>query len=183
MYPTNAIRAWPACVLALIIALSHSVTYADSGNFSDSALRGVKRLQVRVEGIPAQFERYGLTASELQTNTEKRLAAYGLQVLDATTALADKTASQFFIKLYANQDTYSNYSCRVAVTVKRKLPLDPQGNAFVSEPVWSNSQNGLLNPSDLTRVYGYVDTIVSQFITDHGLHNSNSQAVVESSSQ
>lgn len=150
-----------------------------AGAFDAGTLRGVQRVQVTVDGIPRDFERYGLTARQVRRNAEDRLNAYGIEVIDAATALSDKSASQITIRLHANHDTYANYSYRVALLLKRKLPLDASGQSFVSKVVWSQGRSGLLNPSDLPRIYGDVDLILDQFITDHGSDNPGAQTALD----
>ncbi len=161
----------PLLILAVTLVLSVSSAAAVGDAFSAGALRGVMRVNVHVEGIPAKYERYGLTAEELGRNTERRLREYGIDVVDEQAAREDREASQINVRLWANEDTFAQVSYRVSVMLKRKLPLDRDGQAFVAETVWSDGQSGLLNPSDLPRIYAYVETLIEHFIDDHGRHN------------
>jgi hypothetical protein len=163
---------------ALILLASVAVS-AEVDPFTGSALRGVARIHVRVDGILDKFARYGLTAEKLRSETERRLSDYGIEVVDASTAAVDAATSQISIKLYANEDTYSNVSYRISVVLQRKVPLDQSGQAFTPETVWSKGQNGLLNPSDLQRIYGYAGIIVEDFLAEHSRNNSNTNALLE----
>jgi hypothetical protein len=155
-----------AAGLVLVIAAG-----VEAGSFSGAALRGVDRVTVAVVGIPAKFERYGLTAGELRKQTEDRLSAHGIEILSEAAALKDKQAGQIQIKLYTNEDSFAFYSYKISVQFQRKLPLDPDGESFVAETVWSDGRNGVINPSDLKNVYGYVGEILEKFTIEHGRQN------------
>lgn len=145
-----------------------------AGATDNAALRGVKRVAVVIDGIDAGFERYGLTAERLRSNTESLLRERGFELVDASAAATDPEAARLTIRLYANQSSYAFYSCRVAVRLERKLRFAEAGDGFVLQPVWSDGRNCVLNPSDLQRVYGYADTIVNRLIEDHGRYNAAS---------
>ena len=169
-------RATSACLarglLLIACALAASTSAAESRD--NAALRGVKRIAVVVDGINAGFERYGLTAERLRSNTESLLRERGFELLDAAAAENDPQAARLTIRLYANQSSYAFYSCRVAVRLERKLRFADAGDGFVLQPVWSDGRNCVLNPSDLQRVYGYAETIVNRLLEDHGRYNAAS---------
>ena len=160
--------------LALLLT-SVGATSADDG-FSAGTLRGLKRINVAVEGIAPSFERYGLTTMELRQQIEQRLTAASIAVADDTAAQSDPAVGQLRIKLYTVEGMYSLYSYAVAAQVRRKVPLGADNRSFVSQAVWSRGQNGMLNPSDLRRIYTYTDTLVDAFIAAHGVDNGAATA-------
>ncbi|MGE0483418.1 MAG: hypothetical protein AB7Q81_04720 [Gammaproteobacteria bacterium] len=158
--------------LALVLLLVTVVTARAADEFSANALAGIGRVQVAVEGIADEFARYGLTTEEMRQRVEARLAAYGLPVVDATTARTQPDAAQLLVKLTTNRDQYSMYFYAVSLRLKRKVPLDATGSSYASSEVWSEGQHGILNPSDLKAVYGYVDTLLDAFVNAHGRDNA-----------
>jgi|GEM_PF-3334828 hypothetical protein len=149
---------------------------ADDNSFQAGALRGVTRVTIKVEGIAAKFERYGLTEAKVTQQLNTRLTDYGLDIVDLNTASSDPGSSQLLIKLYANQDSFAFYSYSLSVKLNRKIPLSADGTAFVSQTVWSKGQSGVLNPSDLPRLYDSLDTLVSHLLNEHGRDNAGVQA-------
>lgn len=91
----------------------------------------------------------------------------------------DKTAGQLRIQLNANEDALAFYFYAVSVQLRRKLPLDPDGASFTSEKVWSAGRSGVINPSDLNDVYGFVDEILGQFMREHDRQNASSHAAFQ----
>ena len=161
--------------MSLLLSLANSAHGVD---FTGNVLRGVDRLHVAVEGVAGKFERYGLTVAQLRQQTEHRLAAYGIEVVSQEAALKDKTAGQLRIQLNANEDAHAFYFYGISVQLRRKLPLDDSGASFTSETVWSKGRNGVINPSDMQDVYGYVDEILGQFIQEHDRQNIASHATL-----
>jgi hypothetical protein len=164
------IRSAASCVIgaALLLMLAHT---ADGVEFAGNVLRGVERLHVVVEGVPSKFKRYGLNVEQLRRQTEHRLSAYGIEVLSQDAAFKDMSAGQLHIQLNANENAYAFYFYGISVKLKRKLPLGPDGESFTSETVWSAGRSGVINPSDLKNVYGFVDEILGQFIQEHDRQN------------
>jgi hypothetical protein len=145
-----------------------------AGDDSANALRGLTRLAIAIEGVPADFARYGLTAAELERQVEERLTAAGFEIVDAAHAQADAAVGQLRIKLTTVTDLYAYYSYALSAAARRKLPLAPDGSAWVSQEVWQQGVSGILNPSDLKRVYGLVDDLIDAFIAAHDAHNAGS---------
>jgi hypothetical protein len=148
---------------------------AAADNFSTQALRGVDRILIAVDGISPNFARYGLTATEMEARIATRLGATGIAVVAKTDAEADPAASQLRVALTAHENLYGLFSYRVAVEIQRKVPLDREGSSYVAQTVWSAGHSGLLNPSDLNRIYGSVDQLLDQLINAHGAQNAGVQ--------
>ena len=155
---------------ALSLALSFTAVAADPT--AGAALRGISKVTVTVDGVTSNFERYGLEASEVAANARARLTAHGITVVDSELAANDASASQVAIQLKTNTDPYGLYSYGLSVKLKRRVTLEGAEGAFVSHTVWSEGQNGVLNPSDLPRIYGYVATLLDAFIRDYNRYNS-----------
>jgi hypothetical protein len=167
----HSIRRCAVVLLLGALSVLPAMVGAADG-FSANTLAGVGRVQVDVEGIPADFSRYGLTAEEMRQRVEARLVAYGLAVVDAAGARSHADAAQLLVKLDTNRDQYSMYFYAVSLRLKRKVPLDTSGTSWAASEVWSEGQHGILNPSDLKRVYGYVDGLVDTFLAAYGRDNA-----------
>lgn len=138
--------------------------------FAAHALRGMHRVNVAVEGVNADFARYGLGADELRRHVEARLTAAGLETADDASAQSDATVGQLRVKLTAVESSYGYYSYAVALQARRKIPLSADGG-FVSQNVWANGQSGISNPSDLRKIFGVVDELLTAFVSAHGSDN------------
>lgn len=165
-------------ILFVLLTIAGGACMAEVDAFNDGALRGVKRITIKVEGILDKFARYGLAAEKLREDSARRLTEYGLEIVDGAVAQSDVAASQLGIKLYANEDSFAFYSYKISLKLKRKIPLDREGQAFVAEAVWSKGQSGVLNPSDLPRIYDYVSAMLEDLIVEHGRDNAGSQALL-----
>ena len=154
-------------VTVLSVALPQA-SYAEQ--FAAHALRGMHRLNVAVEGVNADFARYGLGAVEMRQRIEAKLTAAGLEVADDTVAASDAAVGQLRVKLTAVESSYGYYSYAVALQARRKILLSADGG-FVSQAVWNNGQSGISNPSDLRKIYSVVDELLTGFVSAHGSDN------------
>ena len=161
--------------LVTLLSLLCTVVSADD-DFAAGALRGLPRVQVVIDGVAPSFARYGLTVTELHRRVAAQLVAAGIALADANAAQKDIDVAQVRIKLTTVEAVYSLYSYAVAVQVRRKLALGGDGHGFVSQQVWSRGQNGVINPSDLPNVYGYVDAVLAALIAAIGVDNGAARA-------
>lgn len=168
---TPTVKSLAMSLTAWLIACLVVPASADEG-FSAKLLEGVRRVAVDVKGIHPDFVRYGLEAETLREKVAARLDAAGLPVVDAETALQSPGAGQLVVELVTNKDQYAFYFYAVSVKLNRKLPLTADGGSFAATEVWSKGQHGVLNPSDLKAVYGFVDKLVDQFLDAHGRDNA-----------
>lgn len=173
MFRSRLSRLFGGLLLGLAGSLCAATTAAANQGFSALALRGVAAVTVSVEGVRRDYARYGLTADELQARLTSRLAAAGIEVISETAANTDPRASQLRALVTAYEGSYSLISYRVAIELQRKLPLDASGQSFVAQTVWSQGRGGILNPSDLTRIYGYADELLDHFVADYGTQNGS----------
>lgn len=154
----------------LFMSMVMSVSAARAEQFTDHALRGMHRINVAVDGVNADFARYGLSAAELRQHVEEKLTAAGLEAADDTSAQNDAAVGQLRVKLTAVESSYGFYSYAVALQARRKIPLSAEGG-FVSQDVWSNGQSGISNPTELRKIYGVVDELLAGFLSVHGSDN------------
>ena len=159
-------------VTVLTVALAQA---SNAEQFAANALRGMHRVNVAVEGVNADFARYGLSAGEMRQRVEAKLVAAGLAVADDTAAESDAAVGQLRVKLTAVASSYGYYSYAVAVQARRKIPLSAAGG-FVSQAVWNNGQSGISNPSDLRKIYAVLDELLAAFLSAHGSDNVASSA-------
>ncbi len=144
---------------------------AQDQSFGAQALRGVTAITVTVEGVDRNYSRYGLTADELKTRMESQLTAAGLRVINVNDAASDPQASQLLAHVTAYEGSYSLISYRIGIELKRKLPLDASGQNYIAQSVWSDGRSGILNPSDLPRLYGFATELLQHFIAAYGTSN------------
>lgn len=173
----SAVCAPRAVQMWLVIVLSVALTQASyAEQFAANALRGMQRINVAVEGVNADFARYGLRAAEMRQRIEARLTAAGLEVADDTVAASDGAVGQLRVKLTAIESSYGYYSYAVALQARRKIPLSADGG-FVSQAVWNNGQSGISNPSELRKIYSVVEDLLAGFVSAHGSDNLTAGAV------
>lgn len=160
----------PRYLLALLaLTLLGAAPGAAAEAFPGAALRGIERVHVDVTGVHPDFERYGLTAAELREKAAAQLAAAGLRVVGPSDDAGEGDA-RVLIRLNANRDQYAFYFYGVSVQIHRPLALG--GGAHTAQAVWSDGRHGVINPSDWRRVYGYVETLVADFLDEHGRQNA-----------
>ena len=172
----NSYSIMAGAVMSFLTLLA-TATHAEE-EFAAGTLRGLHRVQVVIEGIAPDFERYGLSAAELRHRVEAQLTAAGIVVANESTAQSEADVGQVRVKLNTVEAVYSLYSYAVTVQVRRKLALGGDGHGYISQPVWTRGQNGVLNPSDLPQVYGFSEALIAMLVLAHGSDNGAAHATV-----
>lgn len=162
-------------VLGLLVLLASAGVQA-ADNFGANALRGVSAIAVSAEGVARDYARYGLTAQELAERVAAQLAAAGLPVIATGATTDNPRASDLRVLVTAYEASYALVSYRIALELQRRLPLDDSGQSYVLQRVWSQGRSGLLNPSDLKRLYDDAAELGRHFIADFGAHNAGASA-------
>lgn len=159
-------------VLMLLLAAWAALAAANDPD-AHHALRGIGDVAIAIDGVPAEFARYGLTADGLREAAARRLAAHGVAVVGgAGAAPADAGDGQLTITLHTNRGAYAFLSYSVSLALARRLPIGAEGDAFVRHTVWSQGRHGVINPSDLPRIEGFVETLLDAFVADLGRDNA-----------
>ncbi|MEX2479261.1 MAG: hypothetical protein WD928_00225 [Gammaproteobacteria bacterium] len=164
--------------LLTLCLLSGFSTAAAADALSVNALAGIEGVQVAVVGIHPDFARYGLDADEMRRRVEARLADYGLTVEASAADTTDRKIGRLEVRLITNKDQFAFYHYAVSVKLERRIPLDEQNHAYGVQSAWSEGRHGILNPSDLGTIYGYVDELLGQFITAHDKDNAARRAAM-----
>ncbi len=163
MTPASGVRSIIALVLVAVAAA------AGAADFSAFTLRGVRTVAVQVDGVHADFARYGVVGERLAAQVEARLRAAGVEVVSARQAHELPHAAllevTFRVQHHAH-DYLHYYPYAVSVKLKQKLPLPSAEQAFVAETVWSDGRNGVEAPIHLSRLNGYVLALLEHFIAD-----------------
>lgn len=138
--------------------------------FANHALRGMQRVNVAVEGVEPDFARYGLRAEEVRRHVEVKLAAAGLKIADDAAAQRDAAVSQLQVKLTIVENVYAFYSYALGLQARRKLSLGAEGS-FIAQNVWSSGESGVINPTDMPRLFEVIDRLLAKFLSAHGADN------------
>lgn len=158
-------------LLLILLATTALTSHAADDAFGASPLAGVASVQVAVSGVPDEFARYGLTASEMHERVTAQLSRYGLPVVDAAQAAREPDAARLDVRFDANRNPYAFYHYGISLRLLRKLPLGEAAAGFVATEVWSAGQHGIIEPADMKPIYGYLDALVERFVAAHGRDN------------
>lgn len=171
-------RAGLRNALLSMLLLGGFSSAAAADTLSVNALAGIERVQVAVVGIHPDFARYGLDAAELRRRVEARLVDYGLMVDASAADNTDRKTGRLEVRLITNKDQFAFYHYAVSLKLDRRIALDELNHAYAVQKAWSEGRHGILNPSDLGAIYGYVDELLGQFIATHDKDNAGRRAAM-----
>jgi hypothetical protein len=112
-----------------------------------------------------------LDGAALKTQVEQRLQAAGLKVVSPAEAQSMPGAALLEIGLNTVESTYYYYSYSTTLRVRQKIPLAGRQGAFLPVTAWSDGQTGIVLPSNLNTINGYVLNYVDRFISDYRAQN------------
>jgi hypothetical protein len=152
------------------LPLSGSANELDS-EFSFMTLNGLLSLAIQVDGVPRDFERYGLAAETISQQTATALRDNGIKVLKFDAAKKEPQAGLMKIKLTAHENQYRFYNYGVSIEVKQKIPLNNPAGGFISGTVWKKGSTGVVLPTELRKMNSIIGELVAQFLSDHRAQN------------
>ncbi|MBI5617656.1 MAG: hypothetical protein HY943_15340 [Gammaproteobacteria bacterium] len=161
-----------ALVLATLLVLLRPAFAAGGGEFSYMTMNGVKAAAVAIQGIEPGFARYGLTLPPLQAAVESQLRQSGIEIVSYEDAVRRPDAALVQVKFRTNQSEYQFYFYNLALEVREKIPLGNAAGGFVSVLIWSDAQQGSVQPTDLPRITKVVDDVVAVFVREYQAQNA-----------
>jgi hypothetical protein len=128
--------------LTLLFTLACSTASA-----TDAALLGVSQLSLRIDSLPRDVERYGLTEAGLQNALTEVLPTLRDTPAGAHDAIVLKVD-------LSSAGGYGYYSYALRLQVERPLAVQGDAGAYVPRVVWSTGSQGVLLPQELQRLNG-----------------------------
>jgi hypothetical protein len=147
------------------------------GEFSYMTLNGLKEAAVELEGIDSSFARYGLTLPPLQAAVATQLRQAGIEIVSIDEARQRPRAALVQIKFRTNQSEYQFYFYNLALEVRDKVPLGNAAGGFISAVIWSDAQQGSVQPTDLPRIGKVMEDLVGAFVREYQTQNAAAPAV------
>ena len=157
-------------VLAILCLLSVATVHAGNDTFAGMTLRGLTKVTVAIDGIHRDFEKYGLTASDLKSQIEAELNNHGIVVSDEHGLLNDPQVARLRIKVNANENQYRFYHYAIRLELAQKIPMNDNGG-YIAETTWTSSRTGVIMPMDLRRLNTFADDLVAIFLKDFHTQN------------
>ncbi len=146
-----------------------------SPTFSYMTLNGLKAIAISVEDIHPDLKVYGLTAERVRAPVEARLSASGLNVIPYDAALRAPEAALLRVRIITNQDGHGFYHLSVKLELREKIPLGNAAGGFISQAVWTEAENGVMQASEVEKVDALVRALVEVFISEYRTQNSVSE--------
>ena len=139
-------------------------------NARRESLRGLGGVEVLVEKIDPQAERFGLTQSQVQTDTELRLRKAGIRVLSE-----ENTAKQGSPFLYVNINTSEAkekaisgvFSYSIVLELRQRVILERDTSIRVMGTTWTITSKGVVGQNKLPSLREIVADYVDEFINDY----------------
>ena len=167
-----------SAILLLFLSLSAGAAYyEDHQTYANATLQGLKTVSVNIDtpigSDYGEMLRYGVTKNELQEKISQRLRDAGFDVISFKDALEDPDAVLLDLRVRVVIPWGSYYAYDLNLSVKQKVPLPRDSNAFYSVRTWSDGQIGALQISGvgLHYLYDYSMQLVENFIKAHQAQN------------
>jgi hypothetical protein len=157
------------CVLALMCTRPAA---AWTPPYSHMTLNGIATLAIQVDEIDKDLALYGLTAESIDARIRERVASEALRIIPFDASLRAPEAALLRVRVITNYDGHGFYHLSVKFEVRQKIPLGNAAGGFISQAVWTNARNGVMQASEVAKVTGLVDELVQSFLTEHRAQNA-----------
>jgi len=157
---TKALTAVALLVLLLLPGVSHALTD------DQTALVGLKGVQVVVEKIDPQAELLGLTKAQIKTEVELRLRKAGIRVLTGKERLETPEMPWLYVNVtvFPPQDLpLAAFSIHVEL---KEIVTLANGSTTVGS-IWDTGYVGIVGKEKIREMRKLVDDYVDKFINDY----------------
>ncbi len=175
-FGTRAARRLCQVALLLVSCTLPCATIAMVPPFSYMTLNDLDALAITIEDVERDLVVYGLSAERLHTSVSERLRGAGLNVVDYATAVTTPHAGLLRVRIITNHDAQGFYHLSVKLELRQKIPLNNSAHGFVSQVVWSASQNGVMMASEVEKVDALLSELLGNFVTELKAQKSPSSA-------
>jgi hypothetical protein len=165
----------PRCLVFLLLLAGTGIGMpapAWSPTFSYMTLNGLQAVAISVEDIHPDLKVYGLTAERVRAPIEARLSASGLRVIPYDEALRAPEAALLRVRIITNQDGHGFYHLSVKLELREKIPLGNAAGGFISQAVWTEAENGIMQASEVEKIDALVSSLIEVFINEYRAQNS-----------
>lgn len=163
-------RRWVA-ISALVLLARLANAPADVPPFSHMTLNEVQPIALAVDTIEQDFAIYGLTVTRVHDQASRQLTAGGIVLATADGAVTAPHAGLLRIRVMTNHDASGFYHLAVKLELRQKIPLGNTAGGFISQAVWTASQNGVMLASEPEKVDALVTELVGNFVHDYRAQN------------
>ncbi len=128
-------------VMVMVLVLS-SVVYTDE--FTKLTLKGLKGVDVIVEGLNPDIEKDGLHKSSIQTDVELKLRMAGIKVLTEEESLKESGMPYLYVNVNSGKIKTGFYVYSILVELKQAVFLSRDVNILCMGSTWSPGSIGIL---------------------------------------
>ena len=161
-------RRW----LGLLLLLLSPLARAGAPEFSYMTLNGITHLACELDGITADLTGFGVRGERLEAMLREQLRAAGIAVIERQAAIAEPRAALLEARVVANRDPHGLYYYGMKLNLRRKIPLGNPAGGFVSQVVWSDGENGMMQFNEGFRLENALGKLLDSFIRDFRAQNS-----------
>lgn len=147
------------CLLAAPAAWARD--YGETG-----ALREVKTVTVRLEGVGSSWQYYGFKQQALEDSIVKRLTDAGIRVVGPAEAQTDPSAMMLAIHVYVEVPLSHYSSFGIFAKLRQKVPVG-QGKGYVSQAIWSDWEVGSFEYQHYEQLAPHILKLVGHFVHDY----------------
>lgn len=125
-------------------------------------------MEVLVEEIDPQAETFGLTRSQLQTDTELRLRKAAIRVL-AEQEAENQGSPLLYININASgaKDIVGVFSYAIRLELRQRVILERDTSIRVIATTWTITSKGVVGANKLRNLRQIVADYVDEFINDY----------------
>jgi hypothetical protein len=134
-------------------------------------LKGIDTVAVTFTGLKSDYRRLGVDEGAMRERIEQRLRDAGLAVVSEDEAARTPGAALIRTDVRVNITDYHLYSYSVSLKVRQKIPLPASAESFISETIWTEGVNRMVQESDLDRMNRDFEDLVSVLLQTHAAQN------------
>ncbi|MEX2523615.1 MAG: hypothetical protein WD750_01540 [Gammaproteobacteria bacterium] len=154
--------------LALLLLAVPFTTAAATDDFEYGNRKDMDTVALDIKGIHRDLGTWNITVETLRADLSKRLAASGVRVIDISELASHPGADVITLRLTLNRAPYYFYLYGLNMSMRNRLSLSPEGSGSTTIKTWSETQNGMLMPSDLGNIHRMSLQLLDNLLREHG---------------
>ena len=158
------------CCVGSLVAIRPT---AAAVNHTEGVLGVTDALTLVIDGLDEEMAAHGLSRIKVEQEISSRLLAAGVQVVPEGDLAATKNAGVLTLRIRLMRAPYFFFLYNINLTLRSKLPVNPDANAFTTVETWSDGWVGAMQPTDVGQLQGFAEELLARFLEQRAAERGN----------
>jgi hypothetical protein len=158
-----------ACIIILWVVFAAPIGFSEDSDMNRATLAGLYAVKVAVEDVQPNIQPYagkhGLTAKQIQSDIEKKLAGSGIKIVSGDAWMTVPGRPIFYVNVNTHETEKYWYAYNIKVELRQLVFLESRPAIKTLATTWSLNITGIANIGNLNLIKNDLTVITQRFLT------------------